>query len=90
VELRGSGVRVVTISPGFIDTAMTEKNPYPMPFRMGAEEAARKIATLIARGDSYGVIPWQMAVVARVLRLLPNWLYDRLVADVPRKPRRGA
>lgn len=89
VELRASGLRVVTISPGYIDTPMTQKNPYPMPFRMGADKAAATIAALIARGRSYTVIPWQMAIVARVLRVMPNWLYDRLSADVPRKPRRG-
>ena len=58
---------------------MTEKNPYPMPFLMSADEAAAKIAALIARGKALRVIPWQMAVVARVLRVMPNWLYDRLL-----------
>jgi short-subunit dehydrogenase len=90
VELRASGLRVVTISPGFIDTPMTGKNPYPMPFRMSAEKAAGSIASVISDGRSYAVIPWQMAIVARVLRVLPNWLYDRLVAGAPHKPRRGS
>lgn len=89
VELRASGIRVVTISPGFIDTPMTEKNPYPMPFRMDADAAARAIASRVARGVSYAVIPWQMAIVARALRVMPNWFYDRLFAGVPHKPRRG-
>ena len=90
VELHGSGVKVITICPGYIATPMTENNPYPMPFLMSADQAAKKIASLIARGRQFAVIPWQMAVIARLLRLLPNWLYDRLVANRKRKPRRGA
>jgi len=89
VELAASGVRVITICPGYIATPMTDKNPYSMPFLMNADEAAAKIASIIARGKTYAVIPWQMALIARVLRVLPNWLYDRLSAGAPRKPRRG-
>ena len=90
VELRAGGVKVVTVCPGYVATPMTENNPYPMPFRMSAEKAAAKIASIIASGKSFSVIPWQMAVVARVMHVLPNWLYDRLVARAPRKPRRAA
>ena len=67
---------------------MTEMNSYPMPFLLSAEAAAAKIVSVIARGRRYAVIPWQMAIVARALRLVPNWLYDRVLAGVPRKPRR--
>lgn len=87
LEMRDSGIRVVTIAPGYIDTPMTEVNPYPMPFMIPADEAARRFAAAIARGTSYAVIPWQMGVVAKLLRLMPNWLYDRLFAGAPRKPR---
>ena len=89
VELHGSGVKVITICPGYIATPMTESNPYPMPFLMSADDAARRISSLIARGREFAVIPWQMAIVARVLRWLPNWLYDRLAAGRKHKPRRG-
>lgn len=88
VELHGSGVEVITVSPGYIATPMTESNPYRMPFRMTADEAAAKIVRAIDAGRSYSVIPWQMAIVARVLRLMPNAVYDRLFARAPRKPRR--
>jgi short-subunit dehydrogenase len=88
VELRTSGVEVITICPGYVATAMTAGNTYPMPFLMSAEEAAAKIAALIARGRPFSVIPWQMALVARALHLLPRWLYDRLFVNAPRKPRR--
>lgn len=88
VELRASGIRVVTICPGYIATPMTAQNPYSMPFLLSAEEAARLMAKIIDSGKTYAVIPWQMAIVARILRILPNWLYDRLFGNAPRKPRR--
>lgn len=87
VELRGSGVKVVTICPGYIKTPMTEINPYPMPFILEADEAARRIARAIERGVPFAVVPWQMGLVGRVLKLLPRWLYDRLFANAPHKPR---
>ncbi len=87
VELRGSGVRVVTIAPGYIATPMTAVNRYPMPFLMPADTAARRFARAIERGTSYTVIPWQMGVAAKLLRLLPDPLFDALFARAGRKPR---
>ncbi len=87
LEMRGSGVRVVTICPGYIRTPMTGINPYPMPFMLEADDAARRIARVIERGCSFKVVPWQMALVGRILKWLPNWLYDRLFAKAPHKPR---
>jgi short-subunit dehydrogenase len=87
VELRDSGVKVVTICPGYIKTPMTSINPYRMPFILNADEAASKIACAIKRQTAFLVIPWQMSIVARVLKILPRKLYDRLFADAPRKPR---
>jgi short-subunit dehydrogenase len=88
LEMRGSGVAVVTICPGYIDTAMTARNPYPMPFLMKPEAAARNIADAIERRKRFHVLPWQMACVGWVLRRLPRPLYDLLFARAPRKPRR--
>lgn len=87
VELRGSGIEVVTIAPGYIATPMTAVNDYPMPFLMPADEAAARFARAIARGTSYTVIPWQMGMVGKLLRLLPNALFDRVFARAGRKPR---
>jgi len=86
-ELAGSGVAVVTICPGYVDTPMTRVNRYRMPFLIGAGDAARRIARAIAAKRRLAVIPWQMALVSLVLRALPGWLYDRLAARAPRKPR---
>jgi len=87
LEMRPYGIKVVTIAPGYIATPMTAVNPYKMPFLLPAAKAAERFAAAIARGTTYAVIPWQMGVVAKVLRLLPNWLYDRLFTSAPRKPR---
>lgn len=87
LELSLYGVSVVTITPGYIRTAMTAHNPYSMPFLMPAEDFARKARKTIEQGASYRVIPWPMGIVSRLMRLLPNWLYDRLARRAPRKPR---
>jgi len=86
VELHGSGVRIVTVCPGYIETPMTAVNRFPMPFLLSAENAARITARAIERGEALVVLPWQMRLVFLFLRRAPNWLYDRLFARAPRKP----
>ena len=88
-ELRASGVRVVTISPGYVDTPLTQKNRYGMPFLMKPEAFAEAAFRTIEAGRSYRVIPWQMGVVAMLLRVLPNPLFDRVLAGRPRKLRQS-
>jgi NAD(P)-dependent dehydrogenase (short-subunit alcohol dehydrogenase family) len=88
-EMRSSGVRVVTICPGYVDTPLTRKNRYGMPFLMTAPDFAARAFRVIERGASYRVIPWQMGVAAKLFRLLPNPLFDRLLAGRPRKHRQG-
>ena len=86
-ELHGSGVSVVCVCPGYIDTPMTQVNRFRMPFLLSADEAARRIARAIANRRRLAVIPWQMALVSVLLRALPGWLYDRIASRAPRKPR---
>jgi short-subunit dehydrogenase len=88
VELYGTGVAVVTVCPGYIDTPLTRRNPYRMPFLLSVEDGADRIARAIQSRRSRVVLPWQMAVVAYLMRQLPNTLYDRLAARAPRKPRK--
>ena len=88
-ELRPNKVKVVTILPGYVATPLTSKNPYGMPFLMPVEAFADKAFAAIAAGASYRVIPWQMGVVAKLLRLLPNVVFDQLLARRGRKPRKA-
>ncbi|WP_322996366.1 SDR family oxidoreductase [Castellaniella sp.] len=87
VELRGSGVQVVTLAPGFIATPMTAHNPYRMPFLMPVDRFAEQAVRAIEAGDRYRVIPWPMAWVGRLLRVVPDALYDAAAAGRKRKPR---
>ena len=89
VELRRPGVQVTTICPGYIATPMTAGNPYPMPFIIPAGEFALRCARAIDAKASLAVIPWQMAIVGRLFRLVPNFLYDRAMAKAGRKPRKA-
>jgi len=88
-ELRADGVKVVTLVPGYVATPLTHQNRYRMPFLMRPEVFANKAFNAITAGTSYRVIPWQMGVVAKLLRVLPNGLFDRVLAGRPRKHRQG-
>ena len=87
LELRDTGIAVVTICPGYVATPMTERNPYPMPFMLDPVKAARLIGRAIARRRRFYVLPWPMALVGCVLRMLPRPVYDALFARAPHKPR---
>ena len=87
VELAPQGISVVTLAPGYVVSEMTAQNPYRMPFLLPAETFVRRAARAIDAKRRYTVIPWQMGVISRLMRILPNALYDRLAVNAPRKPR---
>lgn len=88
IELRPDRVRVVTLLPGFVDTPLTRANRYPMPFLMTPRAFAQQALRAIDAGVSRRVIPWPMGWVVRLLRWLPDALFDRAVAGRARKQRR--
>jgi len=87
VELANSGITVTTICPGYIKTPMTDVNTYPMPFLMEADAAACKMARIIARKHRYAILPWQMALVGHLMKLIPASLWDWAMKKAPHKPR---
>jgi short-subunit dehydrogenase len=89
-ELRGTGVKVVTISPGYVATPLTARNPYPMPFLMQPADFAAKAVRAIGAGVRHRTIPWPMGVVAAILRVLPGAWLERALAGQPRKRRQDA
>ncbi len=88
LELKATGVKVVTLCPGYIATPLTQQNQFSMPFLMQPEDFAEKAFQTIQAGTSYRVIPWQMGIVAKLLRLLPNWVFDRAFSGRARKARK--
>ena len=88
-ELRGSGVAVTTVNPGWVNTPLTAGNPFPMPFALQPEVFARRALRAIARRPRLVTVPWQMAVVSWLLRRLPATALAWATARKPRKPRRS-
>ncbi len=86
-DVRPYGIKVTTLSPGFVKTPLTAKNPYKMPFLLEPDEFARIAVSAIDAGVTYKTIPWQMGVLAKLMRVLPNGVFDACVAHRKQKPR---
>ena len=88
-SLRGSlaprGIVVQTVNPGFVTTRMTDRNRFPMPFKVPAEVAARTIADGIARDKAEVVFPLPMAVLMKVARVVPVRAWTALTATMARR-----
>jgi short-subunit dehydrogenase len=85
VDLRTSHVAVTDIRPGFVDTPLTRKNRFPMPFMLTSDEAAARILKAIARRQRVYAFPLPTWLLVRALALLPAWLYDRVGARLAPK-----
>ncbi len=86
-EMQHFNIAVSTIAPGYIRTPMTDLNQYKMPFLMDANVFAYKFANAVAAKVRFKIIPWQMGVIARIMRLIPPRLWDYLMKKAPHKKR---
>ena len=73
------GVKLTIICPGFVETPMTSVNTFPMPFIISVEDAAARIHNGLLRGKYEIVFPLRMMLLMKTLRMMPNWLFFRLV-----------
>ncbi|HQN64851.1 MAG TPA: SDR family oxidoreductase [Methylophilus sp.] len=87
-EMQHFGIAVTTVAPGYIRTPMTDINQYPMPFLMDTDTFANKFIHAVRARRRFVVIPWQMGIVARLMRLIPAWLWDKLTKNAPHKSRK--
>lgn len=78
-DLDPLNIRLQIICPGFVETPATAGNPFPMPFLVPAEQAARRIADGLARGGFEITFPRRFTWQLKALRFLPYWLYFRVV-----------
>jgi short-subunit dehydrogenase len=85
IELAPRGVAVTTVNPGWVDTAMTQKNRFRMPLLMTAERAARIIARGVDRQRPVIEFPLPTSLLMRLLRVVPRFVYDRLTAPYARR-----
>jgi short-subunit dehydrogenase len=86
IQLRGKGIAVTTICPGFVRTPMTSVNDFPMPFLLEADEAARRIVRALRRKVKVFDFPWPMAVLMHLTRWLPDWAMARTMASYNENP----
>lgn len=86
-EMQHHDIAVTTIAPGYIRTPMTDINTYSMPFLMNVDVFAKKFANAVEKQRRFTVIPWQMGLVARLMRFIPPVLWDKLTRNAPHKRR---
>jgi short-subunit dehydrogenase len=87
IHLRGTGVRVTTLCPGFVTTPMTESNKFHMPQLMTAEVAARRMIRAIKAGKKVYNFPWLLHLLVKLSRWLPDGLLNRVMGDYEQEAR---
>lgn len=87
VEMQAYGIKVTTVAPGYIRTPMTDVNKYKMPFLMDADVFSKKFIDAVENRRRFIFIPWQMGVLARLMRFIPPALWDFAMLNAPHKER---
>ena len=83
IELKKYNVKVVTVKPGFVKTAMTDKNEFRMPYLMSVEQGSRIIIDGLKKDKRIIEFPWQTTIGAKVLRMMPTKWFEYLASKEP-------
>jgi len=86
IELKKYNVKVITVKPGFVRTAMTDKNEFEMPFLMDVEKGSKIIIKGLKKDKRIIEFPWQTTIGAKILRMIPTKLFE-VLAYKELKPR---
>jgi short-subunit dehydrogenase len=86
IHLRGRGIVVTTICPGFVRTPMTAVNQFHMPWLLEADEAARRVVRALRRRRKLYNFPWQMNLLMKLTRWLPDWIIARTMQEYNANP----
>jgi short-subunit dehydrogenase len=87
LDLRGSGVDVTVITPGYVKTDLTARNDHRMPFLMELDDAVERMARGIERRDALVAFPLPLFALAWMAQVLPAAIYDRIGSGVRREKR---
>jgi short-subunit dehydrogenase len=79
VQVRGRGISVTTLAPGFVRTPMIEDVPRPLLFMLEPDDAARRMVRAVERGVKLYRFPWFPSLFMRVVRVLPDWFVARAI-----------
>jgi NAD(P)-dependent dehydrogenase (short-subunit alcohol dehydrogenase family) len=79
LDLSRMGIGVTDVQPGFVDTPMTKKNNFEMPFMWDAPKAASYICDRLERDPRIVAFPFPLTLLTRLGQRLPYWLYARIV-----------
>lgn len=90
VDLRGTGVDVTVVTPGYVETPLTEVNEHPMPFLMELDEAVDRIARAILERRRLLAFPRPLSSLAWLAQIFPSGIYDRLASRIRRDKREAA
>jgi len=88
IEMKPFGIDVTTIAPGYIHTPMTKHNRYAMPFILDVDVAVSRFIKAIHNKKRFVIIPWQMNIIASIMKFLPASMWDFLAKGGPKKIRK--